>query len=119
LDVARARGHVPTAPDASEVAALRALPDAAARARFRCLRRERRLASAPSADVVGIVADALGQPGASPDEIADGLDAIAVADPDAALRILLEVVQKLTPAARPKTPETRGGLAFGDPRRVY
>jgi len=121
LDVARARGHVPTAPDASEVAALRALPDDAARARFRCLRRARRLAVAPAADVVSVVADALGQPGASPEEIADGLDAIAAADPDATLRILLEVVRRLMPAARPKTPEPRraDGLAYGDPRRIY
>jgi hypothetical protein len=120
LDVARARGHVPAAPDASEVAQLRALPTGEARARFRRLRRERRLASAPSADVVGIVADALGRPGASPDEIADGLDAIAVAAPDATLRILLEVVRRLMPAARPKLSENRrGGSAFGDPRRIY
>jgi hypothetical protein len=119
LAAARSRSVAVAAPGAAELATLRALPTGEARARFRRLRRERRLAAAPGADVLAIIASELGQPGATAEEIDEAIDALAVADPDAALRILLEVVRQLMPAARPKTPETRGGLAFGDPRRVY
>jgi len=121
LSVARSRSAAVAAPSPVELATLRDLPDGAARARFRKLRRERRLASQPTADVLGIIASELGQPGATAEEIDEAIDALAVADPDAVSGVLLAVVRALVPAAKPRTPETRraDGLAYGDPRRIY